>query len=200
MKLPDFTKHKPLDELRIRMKADLVEWHSVHWKDFDSEGLKERLKSIEGVEVDIKDIETFEDGSFIYKGQKVLVYIRDQYYFPDTGNSGYKFHIAFCETLQEKTRKRKFSRYVASTRTDGLFKVNVYDFNANEYITEDEIIEMKVCKNCLQELDYKGYKFASKSQRLKIYNEFSLSEFFQNQSTMHTVIPEDETHAPTSYK
>jgi hypothetical protein len=200
MKLPDFHNHQLFNELRQKMGAELVEikMESTPWQKIDTDDLLGRLNSIEGILVEnIRDIKIQEDGTFEYKGQKVLVYIRDQRYNPRYGRGEYKFHIATCETINRFIQNNRLDRYVVSTRTDGKFLVNIKNSVTNSFEEENVIMELKVCKYCLQKLNYNGYADASGSGRTEIYNNFKLKEFFSQYSTRHTTTPtHTDTNAP----
>ena len=129
-----------------------------------------------GIDVEIEDIVVDPDnGTFSYNDRRVLVYIRDQY----ISYGSYKFHVANCSTIQDMKKKKRFeSRYVASTRTDGKFVVNLIE-NHGEIAEVEQLIEMSICKNCLKHLNYKNYNYNSYSDREEIYSEFSLEEFFE---------------------
>lgn len=177
MKLVDFTNHSALNELRSRMNAPLINWDVSGWVDINSEELRRKLNSIEGIEVDVEEIALSSDGTFEYKGHKVLVYIRDQYFNPKYADREYKFHIASCDTIRKAFANGRADRYVVSTRTDGRFLVNVRNFYSQEVVKENAIEELHVCKNCLLRLSYNGYR--SHPTGLHIYSTFSLGDFFQ---------------------
>lgn len=177
MKLVDFTSHSVLNELRQQMNAPLIELEASRWTILDPEELRRKLNSIEGIEVDIAEILTSANGTFEYKGQKVVVYIRDQYANPRYPDREYKFHIANCETMEKAFAKGRADRYVVSTRTDGRFLVNVRDFYSRSVMKENAIEDLHVCKNCLLRLRYKGYY--SHATGKQIYSTFALSAFFQ---------------------
>lgn len=177
MKLIDFTTHSLLNELRQKMNAPLIKLEVSGWAVLDPEELRRKLNSIEGIEVEIDEILPSTDGTFEYKGQKVLVYIRDQYANPRYPDREYKFHIANCETMEKAFAKGRADRYVVSTRTDGRFLVNVRDFYSRSVIKENAIEELHVCKNCLLRLRYNGYY--SHVVGKHIYSGFKLFEFFQ---------------------
>lgn len=189
MKLPDFQNSPVFNQLRKEMGAELIEISSVHWTKIDDAEFLDKLNSSEGIVIEsISDIDIKEDGTFEYKGKKVLVYIRDQRYDPDRGFKEYKYHIANCETISEYIRNNRFSRYVVSTRTDGKFLVNFKDSRSKTFVKKGEILELKVCKNCLLRLNYDGY--SSHSGGGKIYREFELSEFFRKYDSKHNIVPE----------
>lgn len=119
-------------------------------------------------------------GELLYKGVKVLLYIRDQNNYTlsdddiDSYHSEYKFHIAYCSTLESMQQQGKYEKYVVSTRNDGIFLVRAS--NGRKTSTLEQ--ELKVCKNCLRKLNYKNYKNVSPNRRNLVYKEFSLEEFF----------------------
>jgi len=176
MKFVNFNEHIGFQNLHRQMGSKPTEFKVVEWQTMDEEEILKRLNSQEGIEVDFDDIKVCDDGTFEYKGKKVLVYIRDQYY--DINNSGeYKFHVSNCQTITSQTQKNYGNRYVVSTRTDGNFLVNVVDRIQNKVVQSNVIKEMKVCKNCLKNISYKGY--TNHITDYIIYRNFRLSEFFK---------------------
>lgn len=196
MNLPNFHLHGLFNDLREQMGAELIESTVVEWKKIDDGLLLERLNSIEGIIVDdVNEIEIQSDGTFEYKGQKVLLYIRDQKYNPKYEKREYKFHIANCETIKRYIENNRFDRYVVSTRTDGKFLVNIINTITNDFEKKGEIIELKVCKNCLMALQYNGYSNHYKDSG--IYNSFDLNDFFAKYNTRHIVKPKyDDINSP----
>lgn len=121
-------------------------------------------------------------GELLYQGVKVLLYIRDQTNYHlhniDLSNykSTYKFHVAYCNTLDNMQQQGKYDKYVVSTRSDGLFLLRLSDGHRGSEVTTTQ--ELKVCINCLKRLNYKNYNNVSYSEQRQIYNDFSLEEFF----------------------
>lgn len=188
MKLIDFTSFAPLNDIRKMMNAELVQWESSVWVEIDSAELLRKLNSIEGIDVSIEDLVFSTDGSFEYKGQKVLVYIRDQYYNPRYPENEYKYHLATCETIKKAFSSGRFERYVASQNINGTFIVNVRDVYSREIIEEKKEKELRVCKNCLLKLNYNGY--ASHSSGKRIYETFALKDYFDKHNiTQHSRVP-----------
>ncbi len=176
MKLPDFTSHSGFNELRKKMGAELIE---VLQEDPEWTRLSIQLGQ-EGVDVGIDEVELQPDSTFEYKGQKVIVYIRDQQASVLERGREYKFHIAQCDTLDEMHRKKRSSRYVVTNRKDGKFVVNVVGKSA--VLTRSEERSMKVCKNCISTLGLGTTpdkfsieeffrKYASKIKRVPVHNE-----------------------------
>ena len=177
------------------MGAEEVPWNGGKWAAFDRDELTHKLRT-SGVDVDFGQINVADDGTFEYEGRKVLVYIRDQYIGGNGRRGEYKFHIANCSTISRAYENNRQSRYVVSTRTDGLFRVNL--LQGSVVAQQDELLEMKVCKNCLMELKYMGYYNHSASRSWRIYSDFSLDNFFdQYGGTRHIHTPRfNDLNAP----
>lgn len=145
-----------------------------------------------------------ENNELYFKNTKVLLYIRDQavYSQPEETlknyKSNYKFHLSWCQTLQTMFNSGKYEKYVVSTRQDDVLLVRAIGSNNKVYESEQKL---HVCKYCLSTLNYKGYKYATKAQKEKIYNEFSLKEFFSVQNSdysFHDMPKHDEYNAETN--
>ncbi len=134
----------------------------------------------EGKEIPADDPNLTHDSKGIYyEGRKVLVYIRDQdiNFREQKKESGYKYHITWCKTLADMQKKGRSKRYVVSTNTDGKFKINYVD---GTQIVETVEERLHVCKNCLKQLNWKNYDNVSWARKERIYEEFSLEEFFES--------------------
>ncbi|MBX3042536.1 MAG: HNH endonuclease [Candidatus Kapabacteria bacterium] len=193
MKLPDYNSDTKLNSLRAMMGAELVSIFTNR-SDFhaDINEIRRRLSG-DGIEIKFNEIEIIDDYTFEYKGQKVLVYIRDQ----KVAYSGYKYHVTNCSTIQGYLGRNAIDRYVVTNRTDGKFKVNLIGLDG--FIQKQNAdVEMKVCKNCLEQLRYKGYSGHGNRRSKEIYNGFSLKEFFESyKSTQHIHLPtHDDITAP----
>ena len=137
------------------------------------------LVSHMGLDIEnIQDVKPLDDGTLGYEGFRVLVYIRDQILRKGTDTPGYKYHVAECRTLIKMREKKRFERYVATSRTDGLFIVNIryWDETPDKHEVESR---MDVCRNCLQALDWENYSSASKPRRDEIFKRFSPERFFE---------------------
>lgn len=182
MNLPDFSKDSELDKLRRKMGAELIAWETVSdWKVLDIDKL---LEESGGIEVPISDIQTALDGTFEYKGRKVVVYIRDQVY--QVQKSSYRFHLTDCPTLKTMKRRGRYERYVVSRKTDGKFIVNMC---IGGQVVKQIECQLYVCKNCLRVLDYENYRNATRATKDEIWTSFSLEEFFEIYSSGITQIP-----------
>ena len=161
MKLPNFSKHVGLNQLRQQMGAELISWDSGgNWDPIDIE------LGGEGKEIPPEEIEYAPDGTLGYEGRRVVVYIRDQYVFnshekvtPDKlvdPEQLRKFHVADCPTLKTMRSQNRYERYVVATRTDGKFIVNFLVDDKDHEKGERVERRLYVCKNCLNKLDYKS--------------------------------------------
>ncbi len=136
-----------------------------------------------GVKIELEDLDSSQaaGGLLSYKGNQVLVYI------PDQGNnlagvlknpeSGKKFHVSHCSTLDWMQAQNNNHRYVATNDTSGMF-----DLTGGKG-TEKARGELSVCKNCLKHLNYQDYRGRNHEQK-KIFNSFSLIEFFSTYSSL----------------
>lgn len=137
---------------------------------------------------------SIKNNELFYKNTKVLLYIRDQamYGQPEDAlknyKSAYKFHLSWCQTLQTMFNSGKYEKYVVSTRQDDVLLVRAIGSNNKVYESEQKL---HVCRYCLSTLNYKGYRYATKAQKDKIYNEFSLKEFLMYKTViiLSTICP-----------
>lgn len=139
-----------------------------------------------GIEVNLADI-TAKSGLLEHKGHQILLFIPEQWDIRSTlfdGSKGNRYHVAECTTLQEMRNKGRFERYVATNNVSGSFAVFGEDKKTQESIEGEA--ELKVCKNCLKHLNYKGYMIGNKGQ---IFNKFDLTNFFETFSSYFKQLP-----------
>lgn len=139
----------------------------VQWNDVITKGL----------DINMEELVRCDDGTLEWEGragEKVVIYIRDQSgEYSHTYN--YKFHVAWCSTLEGMFKQRKYNRYVISQRLDGKFLVHIIIANK---VARKEEQSLSICKNCLTSLNYKNYGFSNSTSRDVIYINFSLEEYF----------------------
>lgn len=189
MNLPDFTKFEQLNELRRQMGADLKPWSPFRqWSRFNPDEWR-RLQS-EGIEVQLSEVVPSSDGTLEYRGEKVVLYIRDQRASTRRAASpylGYRYHVADCTTLNNMRDKGRFERYVVSTRKDGKFVVN--RFNFSQLIEKEIEVEIPICRNCLRFLNYGNYNSISREQKDAVWEGFDLIQYFEKYSTRVPILP-----------
>lgn len=143
-----------------------------------------------GLDVEEGDIRLPDDGTLAFKNRRVVLYIRtpnapyvegvnfDESWrlsrkpTPRSTDSGPRFHIANCRTLEKMRQKGMEERYVVSVRDDGQFEI----------VTSGGMVStqaLKVCKNCLERLDWEGFLKVTGSERDIRVATFSLREFFK---------------------
>lgn len=125
-------------------------------------------------------------GVLSIQGRQVLLYIPDQgrrirEVLAD-GSVGRRFHVADCVTLQEMRSKGRFERYTVTNRLNGIFDVSGVDFDV---VIEGQA-KLKVCKNCLKYLNYKGYRTTKPNNA---FSEFTIEQFFESYSTFFRHLP-----------
>ena len=174
------------------MKAELVNWSSDSvWQKVE---LEDTLTAFGEVEIGFERLSIVSDKTFSLNGKKVLVYIRDQTL---QHHGRYKFHVANCSTIIDFQYSGRSIKYVASIRKDGVFKVNLV--SNGKIIEPDRQEELKVCKNCLASLNYKGYSHTS--NRNAAVDDFSIDEFFQLYTHQNISTPKytNVTSRPNEY-
>jgi hypothetical protein len=171
------------------MGAELISWKSgTFWSPFDADEWK-RLQT-RGIDVKIEEVTTADDGTLEYRGEKIILYIRDQRInakYQVGSTSGYRFHIAYCKKLEDMRQKGRYDRYVVSTRKDGKFIVN--RFNFNQLVEKDVDVSLPVCKLCLRRLNYQNYTNETKVNKESVWKSFDIIEFFEKYSSTITKLP-----------
>ncbi|APX91781.1 hypothetical protein BWR19_01835 [Halomonas sp. 1513] len=155
--------------------------------DLEREPWEDQLGA-EGIELGgIDELDT-EDGLLSYRGRQVLLYIQDHgsqvqeaLINPEKGK---KYHVAECRTIRDMRNKGRFERYVVTNDITGKFHITGYDYISRQPVEGNA--ELKVCKNCLKYLNYKGY---GKPGDYSAFLAFDLDEFFQSYSSFFSHHP-----------
>lgn len=212
MKLINFNDFLPFK--RMREKMNVPEDYKPNFKNLKVQSIKLKLEDLQTkvVEVPIEEILVTNDNTLEHKdlpGQKVLVYIRD---FDVSYNKDYskrenfpKFHISWCETLDNMNEKKRYSRYVVSQRRDGIFLLD--KTISGKVIEKDLELPLYVCKNCLKKLNYNGYnKYSRFTDKNRIREEFSIDEFLEKYNTeiyiepIHNSLSQPSNEYPENWK
>lgn len=190
-----------LQTLVRKMGANPIRWESN----------LERLEPLDfivelgttGIEIPLSDIEILENGLLTYRGEQVLLYIKDTRQEKETllydAEKARRFHVVDCETLDRMRHENRFDRYVVTNRRDGLFFVDALD-------SEDSTIEemeapLKVCRNCLKKLNYGDYEHKSYREKKKQWRSFDIEKFFEKYSSYFRTKPKytDKTAPKSDY-
>lgn len=183
---------RALTAQRQRMEAPFSNW------ELKAESLSPReliLADLEtGIDIQLDELETSTGGLLSYKGEQVILYIRDtnssKWILENEPEKSRKFHVAECSTLDAMRQKGRFERYVVISGNDGVFPVDWKDPDTREKGSTEA--ELKVCKNCLKALDWLGYenpenreisRGGTKMTRHEIFQSFDISDFFLSYST-----------------
>ena len=188
---------KSLDDLLNVMGARLIE--AKESSDFLSPLEIEELQSQEGKQINIDDVAPDDDGLIRYFDEIVMIHIRDTqksiFTVENHPEDTVRFHVAYhCTTLMKMREKGKIDRYFASQNMDGEFTVDAYvdERNRNSEIKET-ISKLKVCKNCLKELQYKGCT-TERPVPVDIWHGFDIPDFFENYPKAHFKKPKFDKH------
>jgi len=193
MKLPDFLTDHELNELRKVMRAELGGYQPASLSILTAEEI-EQLQT-EGIEIPIDNVQVLNDGTYVYKGRRVVVHIRDIEEYGDRYSLP-RFHLAMCSTLGQMIEHGRYQkRYVVSTRDDGRFRIHRIR-NGNIKKLEEPL---DVCQNCLEELHYENFSLQmSASKRKMAVQKFSLETFFDEfgRTCVWATPRYDDKHAP----
>ena len=193
MKLPDFLTDHELNELRKVMRAELGGYQPASLSILTAEEI-EQLQT-EGIEIPIDNVQVLNDGTYVYKGRRVVVHIRDIEEYGDRYSLP-RFHLAMCSTLGQMIEHGRYQkRYVVSTRDDGRFRIHRIR-NGNIKKLEEPL---DVCQNCLEELHYENFSLQmSVSKRKMAVQKFSLKTFFDEfgRTCVWATPRYDDKHAP----
>jgi hypothetical protein len=174
-----------LEKLVKKMSATPVHWESdlkitvleTDWK-IDLE--------TKGIDVDIEDIDIQSDGLLKYRGEQILLYIKEVTSFGEAVNLP-KFHFYQCRTLLTMHNRGRFERYVVTQRKTGYFLMD-RKIGYNDY-EKDVEEKLDVCKNCLNWFN-KNYR------KHYAVDTFNIVDFFENFPT--SLITNKPTHTDLS--
>jgi hypothetical protein len=196
MKLPDFLFDQDLNNLRAAMGAALGDYTAAPLGPILTPQEVEQLQT-EGIEIPLDEVQVLNDGTYVYKGRRVIVYIRDVEEYGDRSNLP-RFHLAMCSTLGKMIEQGRYKkRYVVATREDGKFKI--HRIKDNNIRKSDEVLD--VCQNCLEELRYKGFSMQMGTDRRRTaVSGFSLGMFFDEfvKTCVWAAPRYDDVHAPAN--
>lgn len=135
-----------------------------------------------------------------YKGEQVILYIKDtrsdRYTLEHEPEKSRRFHVAECETLETMRHKGRFERYVVTNRMDGLFLVDWLEKDTRE--RGETEAALKVCKNCLKAINWRGYENSEdrlelagdrRQSKSEIWSGFEISQFLLEFSTFFQTKP-----------
>lgn len=157
---------KELEILVSNMGASAVEWKSdVAIETLESDW-KIQLETT-GIEVNVNDVEIKPNGLLHYRGEQILLYIKEVQGFSDNLP---KYHFTQCQTLTYMQRSGRFDRYVVTQRKDGYFLID-RKVGYNDY-KKDNLEKLVVCKNCL------GW-YGRHNKRFYNVEDFNIDAFFE---------------------
>ena len=169
-----------LENLRLMMGAEKTNFSIDTENTREARNISFELKK--GLEIDISQLDIV-GGVYSFQGEQLVVHIYETYkekgHVVVAPENNVRFHLTECKTIEKMRQNNKFEvRYIGTNNTDGNFKVSVYSDNFRN--TQEEIeTNLRVCKNCLNKLNYKEYN----NNNRDIWNSFNLEEFFDHYKT-----------------
>ncbi|HHF6882187.1 TPA: HNH endonuclease [Haemophilus influenzae] len=177
-------------------KMGVKEWVDFS-VDFNSKLIEIEVGELEtttGLEVPLEDIEIDpQSGVFTYQGKHIVLFIPDHSFKYDEvilnpKELGNKYHLTDCSTLENMRSIGRFKRYHATRNRTGIFRI------FGNFAQESEV-HLSVCKNCLNKLNYKNYRY----NRTEVFNQFTLEEFFIHYETFFRAEPENVGQTKVGY-
>lgn len=153
-----------------------------------------------GIVVDLSDIESI-NGVLSWQGHQIIIWIQDHSHrnmFEEAikdGSKGNRFHVAECHTIEMMRSINRFERYVipVTNNPSGEFFITGENY-------EEGTAELQVCRNCLKELNYKGYRnLEDESKKADIVKEFHIPKFFKTHDSYFSTLPSHRAGASTYY-
>jgi hypothetical protein len=188
MQLPDFRHFDPFNRLKDQMGIPQGAYGSIAIVVAPAGLTREELDKLgsgAGIDVTWDQITTYDDRTFGLRGEKIVLYIRD---FDDYGRGaeGPRYHLMTCRTIVGMREAGRIQRYVAATEPNGLFVVNVRGPQG----LRQEHRRLKVCWNCMMELNVAGFRSVTVPERRRMVDEFSPAAFFARYPrSLHQTLP-----------
>ena len=181
-----------LDRVMQRMGAKRSNWTIAGGSLPEREKLFQEL--VAGIEVSLEEIG--ERHSLLeYKGEQVLLYIKDTRSSRDTllnrPEESRRFHFAECSTLDSMRQAKRFDKYHVANRVDGKFLCAWIDADTGE--TGEVEAALKVCKNCLRLIEWEGYGVTG--SKSAIWEGFDIANFIRSYQTFFYNKPDRDQYA-----
>ena len=177
-------------------KMGVEEWVDFS-VDFNSKLIEIEVGELEtttGVGVPIGKVKIDpKSGVFTYQGKHIVLFIPDHSFKYDEvilnpKELGNKYHLTDCATLENMRSIGRFKRYHATRNRTGVFRI----FGITGQESE---VPLSVCKHCLNKLNYQDYN----RNRTKVFEQFSLEEFFTYYETFFRAEPENVGQTKVGY-
>ena len=141
-----------------------------------------------GVEIKITDVTRSPNELLTLNGVQILLYLKEVKKYQNSFKLQ-KFHLYYCQTLNRMDKEGSFDKYVATTRKDGGFLVDVP--SEKKYNLDQEL---DVCKNCLSL--YNQQDENKQNQKNYTVKTFSIAEFFE--CVGYSSFPKETTYTDIS--
>ncbi len=191
MKLPDFDEDPQWRRLKQSMglEADAHAAPMSREPRDHAQLTREELDALtsgDGLDIDAHDLTALEDGTFAFKGRRVLVYIRDVADYIGHVHEP-RYHVMTCARIRQMMAIGRFRRYVISVEQDGVFTIT----RRSGATRLRERRRLLVCQACLAGLQFDGFGWSlGATARTTIVRSFSPARFFEQfPETLHSQVP-----------
>ena len=159
-----------------------------------------------GIEIEEGDIQSI--GPYLtYRGEHLaIVYILNSWspssdlQNNDPTKKTPRFHITWCEKLDDMKQIGQFDRYVLSRSRSNLFRVEAFERDPDvvRKLGERHMLDnirLFPCRYCLNAMRYRGFSSRQREhQKLKQVKDFAISQFLEENDGILTVMK----HLPTT--
>lgn len=181
-------KYPFLGELeRLRKKIDAPSYSGSYHKALPRFKIIERKLSAEGIEISIEDLKTV--GPYLtYEDEHlVILYIKNSNSTVDEllGNSPEsrftpKFHITWCDKVNQMYESKRLDRYVVSQSAQNLFVVEAKEDGGRESQTLEDV-RLFPCQYCLDKISYRGFSYKDQGwyERIEQVEAFAVKAYLE---------------------
>lgn len=178
MKLPDFTKFAPFNELRAKQGATRLGYFELFDPALHLTGSERSELEQHGVLCLPGDIKILPDRTLAVKNSRVIAYNPNENWYRQHREYP-TYHVANCSQLEELRAAQSDAEFLLTSKI-------AEDYNLVKIRSSGEVSLQPhgfvVCKLCLHALRYKNYDEFRNRRRgysQKVLSEFSLKEFFR---------------------
>jgi hypothetical protein len=188
-----------LDELLRMIGLTPVPFHlavqETRWNEIEEEvGLDELEIPADG--------QPYLDGT----GRPVFIYIRDVRLNADHATAEAaaahpedytRVHLTECSTISDMRRQNRFQRYVRTNSRSGALKMHLTSRLGSVL---SGAIDLRVCRNCLNAMDWQGYRNKSVGEKKRAWRAFDRAIFLETYTPSFVTRPHGhEDDPPDTY-
>ena len=178
MKLPDFTRFEPFNDLRRRIGTDELGYFELFDPQLHLTGSERSELERVGLLLTLGQVKQLPDRTLSIKNSRVLVYDPDESWYR-IHREYPSYHVAWCARLEAFHRETPDREYLVTSRIAEEY--NLVRLKPSGEVSLDSH-GFVVCKQCLHTLryrDYDEYRNRRRGYSQKVLSDFRLADFFR---------------------